>query len=79
MPTLHQHGSSVITPSINPKFIEVETASWIDYYRIKHGNVKQVWCSPKDRKEPWVCTDSEGNEYTVKPKGGVPHSMIFVM
>lgn len=79
MPTMHEQSRTVITPSVSQENIEIETASWIDYYRNKYGSVRRVWCSPKDRPESWVCYTSDGQEYTVQPKRAVPHGTIFVM
>jgi hypothetical protein len=79
MPPLHEHAGTVLTPSISKENIEIETASWIEYYLANHGPIRHVWCSPKDRKDPWVCRISDGREFTVQPKGGVPHDTIYVM
>lgn len=79
MPTLHEHSRSVITPNIDKENIEIETAAWIEYYLNKFGSVLHVWCSKKDRKEAWECTIQDGRKFTVEPKGGVPHGVIYVM
>jgi hypothetical protein len=79
MPTLNEHASTVLHEAVSLENIELETAAWIEYYLRNHGNIRHVWCNPKDRQEPWLCTISDGRTFQVEPKGGCPRGFVFVM